>query len=313
MNLTAQERTTMMQQILRRENGALAEFVIELAEFDRLEQYLDMGYRSLWEFCRRELGLSERAIYYRIAAAREIQKSPELANHIRDGRLCVTTLAMLTRILTKENAAAVVAEAAGKSKREVERMIARLDRKGSAEPSPGKVRTEVLGENVFAKYMTVDTEFEELLGAARDALSHSKPGASEVDILKEGLRRIIKDAAKRKGVVDKPRKDRQTTDGNIPRSVRREVWKRDEGKCQWRTADGKICGATYQIEFHHRQDQSKGGLGSSENIMLLCKVHNDFAARLSYGEDAMKAIRQAGRSRARKDTQPEPAAQLDAS
>ena len=70
---SAHERVTKMQQILRRENGQLAAFVIELAEFDRLEMHLDLGYRSLWDFCRRELGLSEKATYYRIAAARALQ------------------------------------------------------------------------------------------------------------------------------------------------------------------------------------------------------------------------------------------------
>src|SRR5262249_52852608 len=109
---------------------------------------------------------------------------------------------------------------------------------------------------------------------------------------------------KRKGIVEKPRADRETTDGDISRSVRRAVWKRDEGRCQWRTADGQICGSTHQVEFHHRQDRSKGGLGSVENIMLLCKVHNQYAAELSHGEERMNEIREARRSRRRPETSP---------
>src|SRR5437870_2738512 len=129
MNLSAEERTSKMKHILRRENGELAEFVIELAELDREKQYLDMGYRSLWEFCKRELGLSERAIYYRIAAARELQRNPQLAEQIRDRHLCITTLAMLTKVMTEENSEMLIAEAVGKSKREVEQIVARLDPK----------------------------------------------------------------------------------------------------------------------------------------------------------------------------------------
>src|SRR5262249_23276964 len=152
---SAHERTTKMRQILRRESGELAEFVIELAEFDRLKLYRELGYRSLWDFCRRELGLSERAAYYRIAAARELQKNPQLANDIREGRLCITTLAMLSKVMTEENAQTLVAEAAGKSKREVEQIVARLDPKPvpadivrAVTPSlaPGQVKTEVLTE-----------------------------------------------------------------------------------------------------------------------------------------------------------------------
>ena len=62
-----------------------AEFVIELAEFDRGKQYLDMGYRSLWEFCRRELGLSETQTHYRIAAARQVLQNPQLVDELREG------------------------------------------------------------------------------------------------------------------------------------------------------------------------------------------------------------------------------------
>jgi hypothetical protein len=300
INLSADERAAKMKQILHRENAALAEFVIELAEFDRLKQYLERGYRSVWDFCRRELGLSERAAYYRIAAARELQKNPQLAEQIRDRRLCITTLAMLSKVTTEENCQALVAEAAGKSKREVEQIVARIDPKPvpadvvrAVTPSiaPGQVKTEVLTDTLFRKYMTVDQQYEDLLKAARDALSHAKPSASELDILKEGLRRIVRDAEKRKGIVDKPRKDREATGGDIPQSVRRIVWKRDQHKCQWRTADGQICGSTNKVVFHHKQDRAKGGLGSPENIIFLCAVHNLYAAEIAWGDDHMDRFR----------------------
>src|SRR5207245_5894633 len=93
---------------------------------------------------------------------------------------------------------------------------------GKVEPT----RTVVLTEALSRKYMTVDREYEELVKAARDARSHAKPGASELDILKEGLRQIIKQSEKRKGIVDSPRADRVATDGEISQSVKRIVWKR---------------------------------------------------------------------------------------
>src|SRR5215813_4271881 len=289
---SAHERVTKMQQILRRENCELAAFVIELAEFERLEMHVDLGYRSLWDFCRRELGLSEKATYYRIAAARALQNDSALAEQIRDGRLCITTLAMLSKVITQENAQTLVAEAEGKTKREVEHLVARLDPKPVPKDvvrevtvtSPRESRTEVLTEKELRRFMTVDCEFEDLLKAARDALSHAKPGASELDILKEGLRRIIRDAEKRKGIVDKPRADKQATDGDIPQSVKRIVWKRDGGCCQWRTADGGICGSRRRVEFHHKQDRSKGGLGTPDNVILLCKAHDLYAGEISQGE-----------------------------
>lgn len=308
MNLSADERTTNLKQILRRENGALAEFVIELAAFDRDKLYLELGYRSLWDFCKRELGLSERATYYRIAAARQLQTNPVLVEQVREGTLCITTLAMLSKVMTDENSSVLIEEATGKSTRQVEQIVARLDpkpvprdivREVTVEPSAPKVETKVLTETLLRKYFTVDREYEDLLAAARAELSHSLPQGDEVEVLKEGLRRIVRDGEKRKGLVEKPRKDREATDGAIPKSVKRAVWKRDGGCCQWRTADGQVCGSKHQVEFHHRQDRAKGGLGSVDNVMLLCRVHNQYAAEISCGSEYMNMIRRARRAEPR--------------
>lgn len=54
----------------------------------------------------------------------------------------------------------------------------------------------------------------------------------------------------------------------IPSSVKREVWKRDEGKCV-------ICGNNENLHFDHIIPYSKGGTSlDSRNIQLLCAKHN---------------------------------------
>jgi hypothetical protein len=54
----------------------------------------------------------------------------------------------------------------------------------------------------------------------------------------------------------------------IPTSVKLEVWKRDDGKCQ-------ICGATDEIHFDHILPYAKGGTSmTANNIQLLCARHN---------------------------------------
>ncbi len=54
----------------------------------------------------------------------------------------------------------------------------------------------------------------------------------------------------------------------IPTSVKREVWKRDSGKCAQ-------CGSTENLHFDHIIPWSKGGSSTdAQNIQLLCAVHN---------------------------------------
>src|SRR5262245_15297247 len=253
---SAVEITTRIRDLLTRERAQTAELVIALAEVDRRKLYLDLGYSSLWDYVMRALGQSSTMTQYRVAAARAVQRFPHVADMLRDGRLCITTLNQLAPVMTEQNNQELLAEARGKTKREVEQIVARVEPKHvpvrdvtvpaivNAPAASQPVRTVTLTESLARKSITVDREYEDLLKAARAALSHKMPGAAELDVIKEGLRRIVRDAEKRKGIVEKPRADKPATDGDIPQSVKRIVWKRDRGCCQWRTADGGICGST---------------------------------------------------------------------
>ena len=54
---------------------------------------------------------------------------------------------------------------------------------------------------------------------------------------------------------------------SIPRTVRREVWRRDSGKCA-------RCGSRKNLEFDHIIPVSKGGSNTARNIELLCEQCN---------------------------------------
>lgn len=54
----------------------------------------------------------------------------------------------------------------------------------------------------------------------------------------------------------------------IPSEVKREVWKRDGGKCV-------LCGETKNLHFDHELPFSRGGTSlSTRNVRLLCMKHN---------------------------------------
>src|SRR6266540_3232467 len=65
--------------------------------------------------------------------------------------------------------------------------------------------------------MTVSRRLLDKLAAARDALSHSNPGASEEEILEVGLDLILQRHAKRRGIGAKPRKSRPPLPLSPPR------------------------------------------------------------------------------------------------
>jgi hypothetical protein len=146
-------------------------------------------------------------------------------------------------------------------------------------------------------HITVSRTLLEKLEAARDALSHSHPGASEAEILEAGLDLLLERSNKRKGIVAKPRKEPPpSSTEHVPAHVRRAVWTRDEGKCQWPLEGGGVCGCTVRVEFDHLILRARGGPSDDpEKLRLLCRFHNDLAARKALGREFMD--RYTGRAR----------------
>jgi hypothetical protein len=342
--------TARLKDLLRREQTALAEFLAVLADFDRRRQWLELGYRSLFEFLHRELGLSKTAAHFRKVAAELAQRFPAVLDALKDGRLCMTSVVELAKVITPENLEDMLPRFFHRSRREAMEIVAELrpaeqvptrsvvtpirtagvgsssvnadkppiELVASAAPCPAVVPVQLADANSRPQppksradatpltaelsrfHVTVSRRFLAKLERARDALSHARPGATDEEILEAGLDLLLKESAKRKGLVEKPRNEPppSRTD-RFPSHVRRAVWTRDAGRCQWKLDSGEICGCTRQVEFAHVVSRARGGPPTAENTRLLCRVHNQHEARLELGDAFMDRF-----TRARGDMSP---------
>ena len=107
----------------------MADFLVALADFDRRRGWESLGHASLFAFLVAELGLSTSSTYWRKCAAELLQAFPELERHLRQGRLCLTTIAELAKVLTGENKEAVLPRFLGISSREAKEIVAELQPK----------------------------------------------------------------------------------------------------------------------------------------------------------------------------------------
>jgi hypothetical protein len=108
------------------EREATVELVAHLAELDARRLYLGEGYSSLFGYCTGVLRLAEHAAYNRIEAARASREFPAILDLLADGSLNLSTVRLLAPHLQADTFAAVVDMAKGRSKREVEALVARL-------------------------------------------------------------------------------------------------------------------------------------------------------------------------------------------
>ena len=106
--VAARESSRHLADLLLREHGALADFLVALAEFDGTGSYRLLGYAHVFDYLVRELELSEGAAHYRKVAARLVGRFPEVVEPLRDGRLCLSSVLQLARVMTEANRAEVL-------------------------------------------------------------------------------------------------------------------------------------------------------------------------------------------------------------
>jgi hypothetical protein len=107
---------------------------------DARRLYLGQGCSSMFTYCTQVLHLAEHAAYNRIEAARAARRFPLIRTLLADGCVHLSAVRLLAPHLTEANHLDVLREAAHKSKREVEQIVARLqprpDVRGSVRKLP---------------------------------------------------------------------------------------------------------------------------------------------------------------------------------
>jgi len=76
------------------------------------------------------------------------------------------------------------------------------------------------------------------------------------------------------------------------------VLKRDGMRCTYVDELGQRCGATAQLEFHHREPFALGGENTVKDLTLRFRAHNQFQARPDFGPSCIDRARPAPSHRA---------------
>ena len=64
----------------------------KLNELDITRAYCELGYHSLFEYCKKELKYSDDQAYRRISSARLLRANPEIKEKVESGELTITHL-----------------------------------------------------------------------------------------------------------------------------------------------------------------------------------------------------------------------------
>ena len=310
-------QTSNLARVERHLQGAIID---HLAEIEARSLFLRRGFASLFEYAVRELGYSDAAAGRRIAAMRLCADNPQTRERLRDGSLSLSAAAELQwafdrqrrrpqaattpavaalpteppLVLDAVGRQKLVEEAAGKSTRQVKRMLADLD----PELAAAADRVRPLGNGRYELKALIDAECQRGLEQLTGLLSHVDPrmtvGQLVGRLVREALdrhdpsRRRPRTGSRPAVSATSTAQTRPGCDGHaapapksrasgraIPAAVKREVWQRDRGRCRYVDPHtGRRCTSRHLLQIDHVLPYTLGGGSDPANLRLLCHAHH---------------------------------------
>jgi hypothetical protein len=245
-----------LERLVRANRSSCAKLVLHLAEVDARRLYREQAYSCLFEYCVRALRMSESEAYLRIDAARRSRSYPILIELLEAGELNLTSIRLIGPHLTQANHLQVLDRVRGKSKREVEQLVAELAPQPDAPASLRRLPERAKKGRVAATISLAERlALRELPLAAAAAPVTDSPVAASVESIAAAP------------VSDSPSAPSGTFVGD----------------------NGQRCDARGFLELHHHEvTYARGGEASVENLRLMCRCHNALLAERDYGARYME-------------------------
>lgn len=152
-----------------------------------------------------------------------------------------------------------------------------------------------LAPSQFKVQLTISNETHEKLRRVQALVRHAIPTGDLATILDRALTLLLGDLEKRRcavTVAQRASRAPKEESRHIPAAVRREVWRRDDGRCAFVGRQGR-CTERGFLEFHHVRPFAAGGTATAMNIQLRCRAHNAYEASLFFGSDGSELAREA--------------------
>ena len=124
-SLSDSELVARLPRLVQTERHATADVIEHLVEMERRRLYLRRSVSSLYRYCIERLGYAEDAALKRHRVAKLALRLPQVLGELRSGTIHLTGLFLLSQHLTEDNAALLLGQARGKSRRQIEELVAR--------------------------------------------------------------------------------------------------------------------------------------------------------------------------------------------
>ncbi|MCH2533060.1 MAG: HNH endonuclease [Bdellovibrionales bacterium] len=306
LKLTSDELLAKAKKLVQQERVILVEILHHLLMINDKKLYLQMGFKSLFDFCTKELGYSESAAYRRIQAMKLLKEVPEVKQKVLSGGVNLTHLAQVQKVATverkqnnnvisKAQKIKLLEKVENKTTRQSETILREFSPLSAIKNDSKRVINNTQTEIKFIADQELLNKIEEL----KNLLSHKHVNPNMNELLHTLTDLALCEVRRRKKIMNKEESKRPKRNHNkitsapkkpcgklkyrnqryIHPTVKNEVWFRDGGCCSYRDPQTKRkCESKFQLEFDHIKPVAIGGDSDINNLRLLCREHNQYMA-----------------------------------
>ena len=296
LNLLSDGELLQSTRALVTDERKLQTLILEhLREIDDRSLHLKLGYSSLYEYCRTELGYTEGAAFRRIKSMQLIREVPAAKAAIESGALSLTNAASVQVFCARTelplSKVSILEKVQNKGTRDCERLLVSLDTKAIPEE-----RERAVSSTHTELRLVIDEALHFKLERLKTLLSHQLKDHSTTALLEKladlALKKFDPELKIEKtpnvqtgpppgfkaGLlsVSAPKSPAAKLNRTIPAPLRRMIWRRDQGQCTHRAQEsGRRCAGRRFLQIDHVQPYSQGGSSTNaSNLRLLCQAHN---------------------------------------
>jgi hypothetical protein len=285
-----------LRSLVAGERKLTQEILEHIAEIDRRQLFLKMGYASLFAYLTVEIGYSEGAAQRRIDAARLLRKLPEIASEIESGAIHLAQISKIQKIcrqIKKESGKPVELE---KQRSIIEKLKNQSSRKTDlilAQEFDLKLQIEEKRQIQKDESTRIELTFTKdemaLIKNAQELLSHKTGGTLKATFL-ELAKKAIQDAKPKSRISFQTINSSTATVAvksqsaikalkTVTPRLKKFILTKDLC-CQFKDSrTGRLCGSKFFLEVDHIQPKYLNGTNAAGNLRALCKNHNLYRYR----------------------------------
>jgi hypothetical protein len=290
-NFSDTELLASLKKEVLEERQKMMSVLEHLREVDWRKLYAESNCSSLWEFCVKELKYSNGSAGRRVRAMRLLRELPQLKEDLLDGKQNLTSLSQAQSFfnieektqdkrLSSDEKKVVLGQLEDKSTRECEKELLKLSSAPIQISHPEKKR--VIDETHTELKLVLHAAAMEKLTRIQALRSHANPSMNYAELFEYMADEVLKkidpmEKSSKKGSAQNEAVQ-QIGRVTLPVSLKREVWKRDQGRCSYVDEKGEKCRSQHFLEVDHLWPVALGGENRIENLRILCRAHNQRSA-----------------------------------